>query len=283
MISPCQGGKVINNDNLGGVMRKSVPVLCVVAVFALQGQARAVDKNYDMSIFLNQQHPFLVKSPAPVAAPQPAARPVAKARPTRAVARQAVNAPSEMAMTPANNTITAKPWGGFISEVRIGALAHDVGPFSAKKEDGMDTNLEVLFASPEFLDVIWSPRPQLGINYNTSGDTSQAYMGLEWEYGFWDGWFASFGFGGAVHDGHLVGDKAGKTDRKSLGCRLLFREALNLGYRFGGRHAVMVQLDHISNASLCEKEVDNDATGGRHTVTLNEGLETLGVRYGYLF
>lgn len=108
-------------------------------------------------------------------------------------------------------------------------------------------------------------------------------MGLEWEYGFLDGWFASFSFGGAAHDGHLVGDKGGKTDKKSLGCRFLFREAINLGYRFGGQHALMLHLDHVSNASLCEKEVDNGATGLRHTVTLNEGLESLGVRYGYLF
>lgn len=269
---------------LGAVMGKCLAVISAAVVFALHGQAAAIDTNYDMSIFLNQQHPFLEQAPQqPMAAPKPVARPMVKAQPAPARRQPEPQATADVAMVGSENAITPKPWGGFISEVRIGALAHDVGPFSSNKEDGIDTSLEVLFASPDFLDVIWAPRPQVGINYNSSGSTSVAYMGLEWEYGFLDGWFASFAFGGAGHDGHLVGDKGGKTDQKSLGCRFLFREAVNLGYRFGGRHALMLQLDHVSNASLCEKEVDDKATGGRHTVTLNEGLETVGLRYGYMF
>ena len=85
-----------------------------------------------------------------------------------------------------------------------------------------------------------------------------------------------------VHDGHLVGDKGGKL-RKSLGCRILFRESVNFGYRFKKRHAIMAHFDHSSNASLCEKNTPDGTQHGRHDVILNEGLESLGIRYGYIF
>ncbi len=78
-------------------------------------------------------------------------------------------------------------------------------------------------------------------------------------------WFAGFSWGGAYHDGHLDDDKEGK---KQLGCHLLFRESITGGYRFWDRHSVMLHFDHISNAKLC---------------STNEGLESLGVRYGYKF
>src|SRR3546814_17393937 len=69
---------------------------------------------------------------------------------------------------------------GFLSEVRLGGLAHDVGVFGRSEEDGFDVNAELLFVYPEFLKVIWSPRPHIGTSVNTSGDTSQAYFGLTW-------------------------------------------------------------------------------------------------------
>ena len=129
---------------------------------------------------------------------------------------------------------------------------------------------------------MWSPRPHLGVSYNSSGDTSQAYGGLTWDWSFWNGWFADFSLGGMVHDGHLVGDKDGKL-RKSLGCRILFRESVNFGYRFKKRHAIMAHLNHSSNASLCEKNTPDGTAFGRHDVILNEGLESLGILYGYIF
>jgi lipid A 3-O-deacylase len=152
-----------------------------------------------------------------------------------------------------------------VSEIRVGALVHDEGPFSRNEEDGFDLNLEVLFVSPKFLDIIWAPRPHLGANINSDNDTSQVYMGLSWEWSFWGGWFAGFSLGGSVHDGKL---ETLRTDRKELGCRVLFRESIDVGYRFGGRHGISGFLDHISNANLCDR---------------NEGLENYGIRYGYKF
>ena len=168
------------------------------------------------------------------------------------------------------------------SEIRLGALMHDYGPFSSNEEDGFDGIIEMLFLSPKALSFISSPRPHVGISYNSSGDTSYAYGGLYWEWPFWEDWFAGFSLGGMVHDGHLVGDKDGKL-RKSLGCRMLFREAINFGYRFKKRHAIMMHLNHNSNASLCEKNTRDGTAEGRHNVVLNEGLESLGIQYGYMF
>ena len=158
-----------------------------------------------------------------------------------------------------------KPLGGILSEIRLGVLKHDTGPFSRTEEDGVNVNLELLFTSPGFLEAVWSPRPHLGVSINTSGDTSQAYFGLSWEFDVWRDLIVGFSFGGSVHNGETETDR---TDRKELGCHLLFRESLELGWRFGEHHVITAFLDHISNANLCDK---------------NEGMESVGVRYGYRF
>jgi len=152
-----------------------------------------------------------------------------------------------------------------VSEVRGGLLAHDQGPFSSNKEDGVDINLEAIFVSPDILDVMGAPRPHFGLTANSSGDTSQVYAGLGWGWDFWRSWFAGFSVGGAIHDGK---NTTSALDRKELGCRVLFRESIDLGYRISKRHSVMGHLSHISNAKLCSE---------------NEGLETAGIRYGYRF
>ena len=150
-----------------------------------------------------------------------------------------------------------------ISEIRGGILAHDAVPTLTHKELGADINLEVLFHSPDFLGVVWSPRPHIGFAVNTSGDTSQIYAGLTWEWDFWRNMFASLALGGAIHDGDL---DVRSDDEKELGCRVLFRAAVELGYRFRQRHSLSLSIDHISNAGICDQ---------------NEGLELLGIRYGY--
>ncbi len=120
---------------------------------------------------------------------------------------------------------------GLISEIRVGFLAHDIGPFSRNEEDGFDGNFEILFRSPSWLQKIWAPRPHLGLSVNSSGDTSQAYMGLTWEWRFWRNWFIDFSLGGSIHAAKKT---TTRIDRKKLGCRVLFRESLELGYIFSG-------------------------------------------------
>lgn len=257
---------------------KSLSGIVAISVLIWAGPSLSGTTNYDMSSLLFQEHPFATSAPlAPVVAAPPSVwqrRP--QARQTASPPRRAVRpAPRTVttARAPLNyaraSTATPAPadseglWG--ISEIRIGALVHDIGPFSSNEEDGFDGNFEVLFLSPGFLDIIWSPRPHVGLSVNSSGDTSQVYAGLSWEWSFWGNWFAGFSLGGSVHDGKLT---TNRIDRKELGCRILFRESIEIGYRFGGKHSISGFLDHISNANICDK---------------NEGLETTGIRYGYKF
>jgi lipid A 3-O-deacylase len=162
--------------------------------------------------------------------------------------------------------------GGIVDEIRLGVLWHDVGVFGTSKERGADLNAELRFVSPAFLEPLLSPRPHLGVSVNTDGDTDQAYAGLTWTFTLFrqllnpvDSLFLDASLGGAVHDGKL---STRDPHRKNLGSRFLFRESLEIGYRFTPAQSVSVILDHISNADLASR---------------NEGLDNLGLRYGLKF
>lgn len=153
-----------------------------------------------------------------------------------------------------------------IREYRIGLLAHDVpGLWSGfRLERGMDANVELILSpSVDFLG--GSLRPAIGGSVNLSGGTSKAYIDARWMYEAPAGWFVGLGIGAALHDGVL---DPTEVDRKALGRRVLFHFPLEVGYRFDGHHSVSLYFDHMSNA---------------YTTTYNEGLDTLGVRYGYKF
>ncbi|MAH84156.1 MAG: hypothetical protein CBB68_07400 [Rhodospirillaceae bacterium TMED8] len=236
---------------------------------------------YNMDSFLEQPHPFSI-SPKPY----PPSKITLNQITSQSVRRSSPLPLDEKKNTPPNSNdplaLRGWSWQDLLTEVRFGALAHDTGPFSAKEEKGVDTNIEILLETRDLLNIIWSPRPYLGVSVNSGDDTNQAYAGLYWEWDFWKHWFFGLGLGGMIHDGRLVGDKDGQK-RKSLGCRLLFREHINFGYRIDKHHSIMTHLDHSSNASLCEKNTRDGSALGRHDVILNEGLESIGIRYGYSF
>ena len=191
-------------------------------------------------------------------------------QPAMPVSPPGLGARSDTAPTgPSLQTAAAEPdgdgLGGFLSEVRIGAMAHDVGVFGRSKEDGVDVNAELLFVSPDFLEVVFSPRPHIGVTVSTEGGTSQVYAGLAWDWTFWDPFFVEATLAIAVHDGKISSQA---PDEKSLGCRALFRESVSVGARFLEHHSVSVMFTHMSNANLCDN---------------NEGLDAFGVRYGYEF
>ena len=234
---------------------------------------------YDMSQILKEPHPFDHATTNQIPSSRLAPR---LPSPNRKLLLPTTTHTSSPTPKFENDLEKEWKWSNIFSEIRLGALLHDYGPFSRNEEDGFDGNIEMLFLSPKALSFISSPRPHVGISYNSAGDTSYAYGGLYWEWSFWDEWFAGFSLGGMVHDGRLVGDKDGKL-KKSLGCRMLFREAVNFGYRFKKHHAIMIHLNHSSNASLCKKNTPDGTAEGRHNVILNEGLESLGIRYGYMF
>jgi lipid A 3-O-deacylase len=243
--------------------------------------AYAGTRSYDINVLLNQPHPFsgqasdlFFSSTPSVAVPIRNIRAPTRipgfTTPSRATTRSAAERPisNRMPATSASGRgVIAQPREkeSLISEIRFGFLVHDVGPFSRNEEDGFDSNFEILFTSPSWLKKISAPRPHVGLSVNSSGDTSQAYAGLTWEWRFWRNWFIDFSLGGSIHDGKK---RTARIDRKELGCRVLFRESFELGYIFQKRHSITGFLDHISNAKICGK---------------NESLESFGIRYGYRF
>lgn len=156
--------------------------------------------------------------------------------------------------------------GGLVSEMRFGVLAHDVPLWaSAAREDRCcDINLEILFA-PSIALLGGRISPALGGNLNVNGDTSSIYLDARWQLETASGLFFGLGLGVAVHDGerHLV-----SLDRKALGSSVLFHIPFEIGMRLDAHNFVSIYYEHMSNGELAAE---------------NEGLDRLGVRYGYRF
>ena len=79
------------------------------------------------------------------------------------------------------------------------------------------------------------------------------------------GIFFGLGLGGTVHDG--LQDPT-DPDKKALGSRILFHIPIEIGLRLDDRRSISVYFEHMSNAFLFDS---------------NEGLDSIGVRYGYKF
>ena len=156
---------------------------------------------------------------------------------------------------------------GYFHRVFLGVLAHDVGGLwsRTRKEDGVDINGEVVFCPDGMAVFAGTLRPNLGLSVNSRGDTSKLYGGIIWELNFPTGFFLATGLGAAVHNGELDTDDKNK---KSLGSRVLFRIPIEFGYQVTARHSLSILFAHVSNAGLASP---------------NEGLDTIGIRYGYTF
>ena len=151
-------------------------------------------------------------------------------------------------------------------EFRGGVLAHDVpGLWSGfRLESGVDINAELLFgAGLPFVG--GTIRPAAGASVNTEGFTSRVYFDARWEYETPSGIFLGLGLGGAIHNGLL---DPTDPDKKALGSRILFHIPIEIGLRLDQHNSISVYFEHMSNA---------------HLVHSNEGLDSIGVRYGYRF
>jgi lipid A 3-O-deacylase len=159
------------------------------------------------------------------------------------------------------------PPAGPVREIRAGLLAHDVdGLWSGdSREQGPDFSMAVIFNRPLFNLLAATAYPSVGGSVNTRGDTSKVYGGLllQWEPA--SAFFFSTGIGLALHDGERDTES---TDRKSLGSRLLFRVPIEVGYAISRHHRIVLAFDHVSNAGLASP---------------NEGMDSLGLVYGYRF
>ncbi len=157
--------------------------------------------------------------------------------------------------------------GGILYGCRVGLLYHDVNGLwsGSRAEGGIDVNAEIVFRRPGYF--LWGGaiRPNLGVTVNSQGDTSTLYGGFIWEIVSRAGLFFNTGLGLALHNGEL---DAGDDRQKALGARVLFRIPFEIGATFGGRHRLSVFFAHISNAYLADP---------------NQGLDVLGLRYGFQF
>lgn len=168
-----------------------------------------------------------------------------------------------------------------VDEVRAGVSAHNVciaNCDNANKEDGPNINGEIVFNSPGFLRLIWSPRPYVMASVNTAGDTSFGGAGLHWNWDFAQGWSLEPGVGYVVHDGELTfsypqGDPRNDPISEStvfFGSRDLFRTSLSLNKDLAGPWGVQLMYEHLSHGQILGN--------GR-----NQGLDNIGVRVRYAF
>ena len=163
--------------------------------------------------------------------------------------------------------LAGEPLGGFISELKIGALWHDPGDLWSgfrREPESVDINVEALLA-PSVAFLGGRIRPAIGGSINTDGGTSKGYIDARWEIETPSGIFFALGLGAAIHDGNIDPIDPGK---KALGSRVLFHIPAEIGWRFDGHNSVSIYFEHISNG---------------YTQDSNEGLDSLGARYGYKF
>jgi lipid A 3-O-deacylase len=168
-----------------------------------------------------------------------------------------------------------------VDEVHVGVMAHNICVINcdnADKEDGPNVEFQVSFDSPGFLEWAASPQPYLMVSVNTAGNTSFAGAGLEWRWNFADKWALEPGLGIVAHDGESDNPFANGTQAAEdfsnahvlLGSDVLFRTSLGLAYDFDGPWEAQVFYEHLSHGQIL-------ATGR------NQGLDELGIRFGYQF
>lgn len=157
-----------------------------------------------------------------------------------------------------------KTW---LHEIRAGVLDHDTDNLwsGSSREDGIDYNAELVFA-PSLSFWHGTLRPNLGASINDRGNTSKIYGGGVWQYLWRNGFLLDLGAGLAIHNGET--DSPEDLDSKQLGSRVLLHFSAEIGYCLSNHSRLLLMFDHVSNG---------------YTADPNEGLDTLGIRYGYLF
>ncbi len=163
-----------------------------------------------------------------------------------------------------------------VEEVRLGIVAHDVVDHA---EDGPQISVEALFKSPDFLSVVFSPRPYVYGSFSTQGYTNLVATGLNWSFEPADRLRFEGAFGISYNDGvddivDLPPDDPVRIEtaatRALLGSEWLFHTRLGADYAVTDRWAVGVYYEHFSHGQIL--------ASGR-----NQALDEVGVRIGYRF
>lgn len=161
-----------------------------------------------------------------------------------------------------------------IEQIRLGVAAHDLTDHT---EDGPQIVADVMFASPDFLDPIWSPRPFLSASISTQGYTNLLTAGLAWDTQLTDRLTMEGSFGLSFNDGiddvnldTMTPQEAVriKETRALLGNDVLFRTGAALDYKLNESWDIGVFYEHHSHGQIL--------SSGR-----NQGLDELGLRLSY--
>jgi lipid A 3-O-deacylase len=155
---------------------------------------------------------------------------------------------------------------GLLHEMKVGVLNHDQDNLwsNTSRESGVDGNIELIFNADMPL---WSGtlRPAIGATLNAGSDTSKIYGAARWEIEISENFLFALGVGIAAHNGDTA---LVRNDKKALGSKVLFYFPIEAGYRINERDTISLFFDHVSNAWLADP---------------NEGMDTLGIRYGIRF
>jgi|TARA_Y100001947_G_scaffold135452_1_gene123191 lipid A 3-O-deacylase len=186
-----------------------------------------------------------------------------------------------IALALSTTAIAAPASAQFVEEARLGVMQHNVCILDCKnadKEDGPNIEAELVFASPEFLSILASPRPYIVGSFNTAGDTSFGGFGFMWNWDFAEGWSLEPSLGYVIHDGanespFPQGDPrsdAFAQDNIYFGSDDLFRTGLALNRDLTDSVGVQVLYEHLSHGQILGD--------GR-----NQGVDNIGVRAYFRF
>lgn len=135
-------------------------------------------------------------------------------------------------------------------------LAGYVGYFDVGQNDDEATQFG---AEYRFTPYIYGIRPTLGINATTDGSV-YGYGGFNWDVPLVDNQLY-------LIPNFMVGAYS-QGDGKDLGHALEFRSGIELAYQFPNAHRVGLAFNHISNASI------GDKNPGAETVLINYHVPT---------
>jgi lipid A 3-O-deacylase len=176
----------------------------------------------------------------------------------------------------------AAPAHAKIDEIRLGAVNNirdDHGDIVDGKQEGTNVEIEVVSSSPDFLNLIGSPRPYFfGSVATEDGGVNFGGVGLLWRWEFADGWAFEPGFGYVIHDGAIDNPHPDGTaqaaayeeEHQLTGSQDLFRSSFALEREFGERFAAQLYWQHMSHGQILDS--------GR-----NQGLDYVGLRVLYRF
>jgi lipid A 3-O-deacylase len=157
----------------------------------------------------------------------------------------------------------------------VGNVRSDHGDITGGKYGALNAEVDLISSSPDFLNIIGSPRPYAFVSLPTAEDSvTFGGVGLIWRIEFAEGWAFEPGFFYVIHDGEIDNPFADGTpeaaafgaEHQLLGSRDLFRTTFALERELGDRHAIQLYWEHMSHGQILDS--------GR-----NQGLDYVGLRY----